>query len=1026
MKHPDLMKMEDLVQALREWMEDRWSEDPPVEIVNFASAYAEACEKVNDRLQICTDILAKGADKEHQALMAATRQPDLLDACAILSELQTEQYEALCRMHHLPRAVRLNERAKQAIDPLYQRAGSFQKRLRMEFSAANSKRDFRRALEIARQLAKGDPSVQRQAENLENRLIREVLETRIRPALDKGDEEEAVKALEDIEAIAPGRKPRPDERTEADWCEAIEIRKSLEKEAAIRDSAKLLGDAEAGREADNLERVVELLARIAASMEEHDFRLSSEKQQLFEELGDWRDKEVEKARQEQLFQTALDELRTLLKKITNKDFQNTVPGYEENREDALSLQRLWKNISEFKKSVPEELQTEARRTLGELTEKIDRHKSAKRRNLIVISAISAVVMTAIFITTAMWIKAADLASKLSSAQEDGRAAELQTFLKNLDESPPIWADFPSVVRARGNATTWLEAEAASRARLQGVLSSIRTELQASPESNQLTPVSLGAAKQRLDELEAEIEQVNPNYRTSLQDSLTSIRLEWSRITETKRNELVDAFHRQVQELDELATRELDKDRTAGELTDSFIKIGALIAEMDQVADIELEELKPGISDLTKFDLLKERFAKFEGEVKEFEAIMQKCASAGDVESYLMALKPLREIEFIAGSQKVALGKLIAAIDSKDRFFREILMPDDLLGWRRLTEREFSTHPKDITDEEISIILSLRDDASISEMYTYDINEVGGPRRIYVRGGTLEKATKRERGVLTEGMRGDEVYDPEGGSLSTVEFKSKSYLRLSSPGNQQGVLPTGEMLSPESEFFNSLALGDYVNEDFTGYRKSFCLFLQDIINGPEKVNPLFRAYLFIEVGSLMQERPEKWLIQFSDLESDLAEIRGIAGSLQSHDWCSSVKTKKVAKQINDFFAARRGNANYLNEAQAVHGFYARLLTGDLIYCGYLDHQNSAQLNEPTGSARRLWGMDKSLKATELFRRSASGEWEATRPAASYSPLFFLRVDPVLTWTSVTEQYRVDPSDPRLLKRLPATLGVTAGE
>ena len=237
MTHLSLVPLEDLVNQLLEAMQAS-SAESGADLVNAAREYAEACEAINERLQLCLNILSKGSGQQHQALMAATRAPDLLDACAILSELQIDGYQEFCRLRHLTVAPTLNERAKQAVDPLYEKAGSFQKKLRMEFSAANSKRDFREALDICRQLAKVDPadaSSVKQAAALEERLIKEVLTKQAMPALERGDDEAVLAALDDIARIAPGRVPKPDERGESVWREAIEHRQTIFKEEAIVD-----------------------------------------------------------------------------------------------------------------------------------------------------------------------------------------------------------------------------------------------------------------------------------------------------------------------------------------------------------------------------------------------------------------------------------------------------------------------------------------------------------------------------------------------------------------------------------------------------------------------------------------------------------------------------------------------------------------------------------------------------------------------------------------------------------------------
>lgn len=91
MTHPQLVKIENLVRRLEEAME-RPQDGAEKTLFTLAGEYAEHCKRANDRLQVCAEIASRGKDMEYQALIAATRAPDLLDLCAVLSELQTDEW----------------------------------------------------------------------------------------------------------------------------------------------------------------------------------------------------------------------------------------------------------------------------------------------------------------------------------------------------------------------------------------------------------------------------------------------------------------------------------------------------------------------------------------------------------------------------------------------------------------------------------------------------------------------------------------------------------------------------------------------------------------------------------------------------------------------------------------------------------------------------------------------------------------------------------------------------------------------
>lgn len=1023
MTHPALVPLEDLVNKLLEAMSKPTS-DSGADLVNAAREYAEACEAINERLQLCLNILGKGSGQQHQALMAATRSPDLLDACAVLSELQSDEYVEFCRQQHLPVAPNLNERAKQAIDPLYENAGSFQKKLRMEFSAANSKRNFREALDIVRQLAKLDPadaSSVKQANALEERLIQDVLTKQAKPALDRGDDEAVLAALNDIARIAPGRVPKADERSEAVWREAVHHRETILKEEAIIESARYLNEAESARESEDLSRVIDLLARITAARSEHGFNFSTEKATRFEALEDWKLEEFKKARTEDNFRSALKDLEKKLRSITDKEFQGTPPTPQENETDALDLQRLWREIADFKKPVSPELQERARKSLAELTAKVDRHKRAKRRNLTVMVLAGAAVLTTAAIVAVMFQRSSQAAAEIQAAVEDERANDLRGKLESLEEEAPSWISLGSLPRTRENAAAWLEEQGALAAKLTGVISSIRQDFESRGDPSTWSPISLEAVKNRLEEAGTEVDRINPNDRAPLEERLTSLLIDWDNIAEQRRNEIASSFREEVETLDQRLREELRYDRPASELLTVADEISPVFLELGAIASTTLEELSPAASDVAKFEVLQSRFESFEEETKRIRTILNEVGAADDLEGYSKALRMLSETKRIEGEQKIALGNLLVAADSSDRIFREILMPGDIVRWRNLTERLYSpdAFPDDISDHERVAYLTLRDDESLGEIYRYSITEGGKTRSIFSRGGTMEGADLTSGGFQIYEMIGEEVYDPEGASLATVSFRERKYQRARNAQTSRGVLPTGGDLSAESKFFQSLNIDTYTDDDFTGFLQPFLKVAEEIIDAPAELNPLFRAYIFLEVGKLMQPRPEKWLYGFCSFPEDLAELEKRVGpGVSSSDWCSSAKTKEVAEEVNQFFESRAGKS-YTKEAQAVYSLYARIYTGGLHYAGFRGLDGELKLSHSAAAAKDLWGLSPEFEVIRAFKCS-EGDWKPAAELADFSPVFFLRADPALTWQSVAEDYFLDPADTEILKRLPADL------
>ncbi len=115
-----LVEIENLVRRLGAAME---SGDNGKAVFSIAAEYAAHCRAANGRLEVFEDLAGKGRGMECQALMTATRSPDLLDLCSVLGELQTNEWRVFCEWNGLPVPDQIRESARRLIEPLYAKAG---------------------------------------------------------------------------------------------------------------------------------------------------------------------------------------------------------------------------------------------------------------------------------------------------------------------------------------------------------------------------------------------------------------------------------------------------------------------------------------------------------------------------------------------------------------------------------------------------------------------------------------------------------------------------------------------------------------------------------------------------------------------------------------------------------------------------------------------------------------------------------------------------------------------------------------
>lgn len=1024
MTHPELVKIENLVRRLEEAMEGG-EEGIEKTLFSLAAEYAEHCKRANDRLQICAEIASKGKEMEYQALMAATRAPDLLDLCAVLSELQTDEWRSFCRTRHLPVPDQLMESAKQLIDPIYARAGSFQRKLMEEYSAANSKRDFREALKVIRHAAKlnpGDASSSVQAQRLEDRLVREVVKSMEAP-LRGGDVAAILEKLEDIESLAPGRLPKEGEASEVLWSEALELRRGVRREEAMEEASELMAEAEVSWRAGELDEVLDLISRVSALMEEHDFTLRAEIRALHAEIGVWADEEVSKIKIEDRFRAKLKQLSETMRVIRDKELQSTKPTLEEYREDSFLMQRQWKEISEFRKPVPAELQSEAQKLAGELEERISLLEAAKRRNLILAVTAASIVLVASAVLAIFFWKAVQTRALLSRSVEERRANDLERKISELESEKPIWFAFSGLPGEVERGKSWLGLEKAGAAVVADLINALDLEVRSKEGADSWTSSSLASMKGRIAEARSEMEGVNDEYRSDMAGVLASVDRDWRRLVDGKRNAIVADFHEKVGLLEVKIRDELGFDQPTARLNRSVSETAALITEMDAMEQVELEELKPSTADLTKYELLKGRFAAIEEKANQAGSVMAACREASNLDDYMKAMKELGESGALEGSQKLAHMKLLLKVRSEDSVLSEILAPGDVPFWTRLKKPgNYSSqgYPDSIEGEETVAFLTLRDDEHLGEMHQYTVAESGKSRTIYSLAGGMKVNTSRIGDIETTEASGDKVFDPARAASQTVAFAPSNYQHRRTPGGGSGALVRDGKRTPEFELYSRIRLAGFVDPSVSSFRDTLLKAVDRILESGGEVNPVYKAYLHLKIGEIVMTRREKWLVEFTDFEEDLFELKGIVDrELTSTDWLVPAIVEDYREALNAYYEKHRGT-QYAKTGIAVYQFYQRMMGAGLGFCGFVDAKGGVELSNSTGKEEVLWGCDTDLNITRIFRKNSEGEWEALVEASPFSPVFQLKASHEEVLRQISEAYNTDVTAPDVRKKLPATL------
>lgn len=1020
--HPELVRIENLVRRLEAEMGDAETDEVDKSLFPLASEYAELCRRANDRLETCVGIINAGEDKEYQALMAATRSPDLLDLCAILGELEADKYREYCRENHLPVADAINESAKQIIDPIYSRAGNFQKTLMSEYSAANSKRDFHEALRVIRQVAALNPedvnSVQ-QAANLEDRLVAETIR-KLEPSLRENNTSEILKFLEELENIAPGRTPKSDDTRESPWRDALELREDFEREQAIESSESLLADALAARKANKLNDVLTLVGMVTELTKRHDFTLKPNQREIHADLEEWSSSELRKWKEEENHKERLEKLELSVRSIRDKDFQRVKPGLAELQEDALSIRRLWKDISEARKPVPESIQEDARKVLVDLEEKISVKQRAQRRNLISLVAGGSLILLVLVSFAFFFWKAGQKADQLERALAENRASDLERNIKQLEAEKPVWKNFGALPSAVEKAQSWLNLEEANANQVNTIIQNLTNDFNAVPNPAEWTEISLSSIRSKLEQAREQAKEVNPDFQSDMAGRLSELERKYDQIAEAKRNTIAPDFHAQVLELDRLIRAALSSEQGSSEVLSASTEAGILISRMEAAAKTELEDLKPFAADLTTFDILKEKYTSLEADVILSRKLKTGLENAASLETYVDALTNLENSNLVAGTEKIAIGNIIRKIHSENAILREILMPGDLVRWSLLNEGKYNTRgfPSEVTGPEKPLFLGLRDDASLTSIHRYDVNEPGETRLVFSRNNPLEFRNSKIGEITQIEVTGAEVYDPaKSGTRSATFTPGKYRARISNTGTL-GFAPRDGGISRESTFFKTLRLDGYVDPSISKFRDSLLTAVEVIYASDESISPLFKAYVQIRINELMQHRRTEWLLDFTTHDQDHKELLSLTGngSLKSDSWMVPDDISRYAQSLAGFYARKKGT-KMAKQAEAAHLFFKSMQVSGIGHAGYVDgEKNTHVLTEP-GDSDTLWALTPALEFRPVLQRNNT-EWEAINDFVSYSPLFHFRRTPESALEEAAKSALLEPDDESFLREIPA--------
>ena len=405
----------------------------------------------------------------------------------------------------------------------------------------------------------------------------------------------------------------------------------------------------------------------------------------------------------------------------------------------------------------------------------------------------------------------------------------------------------------------------------------------------------------------------------------------------------------------------------------------------------LERMNPSTEVKKKFDSVKQKLSATSKELNDFILKIAQLKAAKSLPDYLEGLKQL-------GGGDLTLWKYLPKdrLESKDMILAELGSQDtyfnfafDRKGGTGSVGAGVVSTPTSATDQELDILLSLRDDWRLKEIWVYD-----DPRRVFTRG---EVTLTQDGGirVVTKVSMYDPTASPDGVSFEERELEERRVVRENGAQAIVGRVPREGRLSPETSFYNQMGLDNYFNIGReTKYVRS-PLVLADRILIEEKVNPLYKAYWYFKIGELLSQRPDAWGLRKTSFPIDFQRLQQLRSaservfSIDSAAWMVPRENDDWGKILEGFFEKLEGR-RYLDEYRDTSILLSKLSADCFEYVGFVDERKRLQLAEgKSPEYEELWGVTEQLggvKAAIIGKEAAVEVVGYVTDPVPFSPAF----------------------------------------
>lgn len=981
---PHLLEAKRLVRKIKEFLET----GADLSLASkTAKDYFEICRAASLRLQQVESMITAGDFA--QALQLAEQSPALPDLLAILDFRKSEEWRGLCKNESLPHSDPFDANAAESLNALYERGITGDHPLYARYREAMSSRDEARAYQTLRAIVRINPADTNAVAEL-SRLDGKVLGAQL-AALDSslmaGDAGGALERLHKIESA--GFQTAPSGPV---WVRAHNLRRDMWVQAAeVARRKGLFGDV-----FDWLEQIRELQAT-------HELPDSIDLVQRMAELEEWAQEQHRQHLLDTEFRARQRELLIQLEANEQKDTAARVIGTQELREDYETLNRIWRALLDFGRSLPDDLTTRFKKRVAILELQVRR---GQQRRIVLISA-ATVLTLSLTAMAALWfigkMNAGDLAKRFRTLTREREVRQVEQLVEATRKENPQQTARPDVRESIEHAEKFLAEESSKLKMFHTSVAEFPAELQSNSP-----PAQIGEWSKRLNTIVELQRALAPVLAKETASALEGLVKRWSYFLEE------ESARRQAQLEKLLKTYEdalagLDFDKPVEDVRTMVANANTLGEESNAWIKETGGILKLRSDSLTRFRSLVQRHKHYGQQVEILNAQSTSLRSVDKLSDYQAALDGLAGSEFSRDPRVVAARAIKGRILPATVLTQVLVCGQNTNLWNQLKDGQMPEfRPTSVMPTESKLYSALKNTESVATaLHKYEFLLASKEIRLWLSLEQLPDSPPRWKQftgvILQHGIQ---------------SFPELQKIELGYHGNAWRLpddvpfKPKYLGQAPEPQLFFKAQLHKDIGAPGSPSRIQLVKVL-DLIREDRSTSPLFRAWLYLRIVEIMEIQPEGWGLPFAPLIQRHRRDLGAAGAgmIKEGDWYVENLNKKLGPDLEVVLSAQP-EASYFRQAESLARLFNGVVAGSFEFVGHIALDGSAHVSRDAQD--ELWGWDAVGKPILMFQKTFGPWLVISKRLMPFTPLYSLKS----TRGNLLKNASVDPKDPLFNGQLPA--------